>query len=82
MAIKGDEEFSAMQSTVGLTLGIAIDYIISNRVLNSNSHVNGLLRPTNRDFYKFGLQELAKLGIKSKDTITEIKELKQKSSKL
>lgn len=33
MSIEGKEDFSAMQQTVGLTLGIALEFIVQNKIL-------------------------------------------------
>lgn len=75
MSIEGKEDFSAMQQTVGLTLGIALEFIVQNKILTDKGQA-GLFRPINKELYAFGLEELKEFGIKSTETVVEIKEAK------
>lgn len=58
--VKGEPGFNtAMSSTVGLPLGIAVNLILSKKVKEK-----GVIIPIHQDIYKPALKELAELGIK------------------
>jgi len=75
MSIEGTKEFSAMQTTVGSTLSIAVDFIIQSKLI-ADTEFKGLMRPTDKNLYTFGIEELKKIGITSTETIKEIQEAK------
>lgn len=49
MAIEGLDIFSAMQTTVGLCLGVALEFIVEKKVKRNNTELKGLIRPTNKN---------------------------------
>jgi saccharopine dehydrogenase-like NADP-dependent oxidoreductase len=58
--VKGEPGFNtAMSSTVGLPMGIAVSLILSNKVMEK-----GVIIPIYPEIYKPALKELAELGIK------------------
>lgn len=60
LVVKGEEGFNtAMSSTVGLPLGIAVNLILKNKVREK-----GVIIPVHSDIYKPALRELAELGIR------------------
>lgn len=58
--VKGEPGFNtAMASTVGLPMGIAVNLILNNKV-----NQKGVIIPIHQDIYKPALKELAEFGIK------------------
>lgn len=61
----GDEKYTAMARTVGLPAAISAQLILDGKLDRSHS---GAIMPTERDVYRPVLRELAREGIKLKDT--------------
>lgn len=67
--VKGEPGFNtAMASTVGLPMGIAVNLILNNKVKEK-----GVVIPIHPDIYKPALKELAELGIKAVEILEKEK---------
>eukprot|EP00924_Labyrinthula_sp_SR-Ha-C_P012283 snap_masked-scaffold_10-processed-gene-2.16-mRNA-1 protein AED:0.05 eAED:0.08 QI:0/-1/0/1/-1/1/1/0/959 len=68
LILTGNEEYSAMAKTVGLTTAIGAHHVFKEHVLKQDTRKTGIIVPIHRSIYTPVLLELQKEGIKFKFT--------------